>query len=324
MKRFNNIVYIPNNDTDTLSPSFIQAVNLAKANQANLTLLQILPDVKSANLSHLTGLSESEIKIKVLEKENARLQKRIQPLYQNLNMTIDIKFGKKYIETIRAVHENEFDLVVKEATNTDWLDRFLGSDDMHLLRKCPCPVWMMNRNGKTSYKRIIVALDFEEEFELNGREKNYELNKILLELSSLLALSEMAVLHIVNIYNVPHAGFIGLWVEQPDKVEKQLFESELRNRQYQMNTMMEGLKKQLGGEAFQYLSPQTHIIQGYPDQELPKFANEIDADLMVMGTVARSGVAGVIIGNTAETILSQLKCSVLAVKPIEFISPISM
>lgn len=91
-----------------------------------------------------------------------------------------------------------------------------------------------------------------------------------------------------------------------------------------MNTMMEGLKKQLGGEAFQYLSPQTHIIQGYPDQELPKFANEIDADLMVMGTVARSGVAGVIIGNTAETILSQLKCSVLAVKPIEFISPISM
>lgn len=46
------------------------------------------------------------------------------------------------------------------------------------------------------------------------------------------------------------------------------------------------------------------------------------ADLVVMGTVARTGVAGLIIGNTAEAILEQVNCSVLAIKPAGFKSPV--
>ncbi|NLQ19120.1 universal stress protein [Marinomonas sp. M1K-6] len=323
MKKFNNIVYVANHDTDALSPSFVQAVNLAKANQADFTLLQVHPDIKSAGLSHLTGIQEEEIKSKLLKHEHERLAALIQSIEPPFNASIDIRFGKKYIETIRAVQDKKFDLVIKEVTHQDWLDRLLGSDDMHLLRKCPSPVWLMKKNEKPKYQHIIVAVDLGNEFETDDQKINDELNKTLLALSSLLALSAMATLHVVNAYDVPHTGFIGLWVEQPEKVEKQLFESEYRNRRYQMNTMMEGLKQMLGEETFDYLSPQTHIIPGAADRELPKLANSLGADLMVMGTVARSGVAGVIIGNTAETILAQLQCSVLAVKPDGFVSTIS-
>ena len=42
-----------------------------------------------------------------------------------------------------------------------------------------------------------------------------------------------------------------------------------------------------------------------------------------MGTLARTGVAGLFIGNTAETILEQLTCSVLAIKPPGFVSPVT-
>ncbi|MGO2354785.1 MAG: universal stress protein [Marinomonas foliarum] len=324
MKKFNNIVYVLNNDTNALSPSFVQAINLAKVNQANLTLLYIHPDIKSTGLVHLTGITEEEIKGKVLEKEHNRLNAFIQSIDQSLNTTAEVRFGKKYIETIRAVYDKQFDLVVKEVTNLDWLDRLLGSDDMHLLRKCPCPVWLIKKDEKPKHKNIIAAVDFDNEFEFGPQEIKYELNKKILELSSLIALSEMATLHVVNVYDVPHAGFIGLWVEQPEKVEKQLFESEYRNRRYQMNTMMDSLKQMLGEETFRYLSPQPHVVQGTPDRELPKLANNINADLMVMGTVARSGIAGVIIGNTAETILAQLQCSVLTLKPDGFVSPISL
>ncbi|MBD0319672.1 MAG: universal stress protein [Gemmatimonadetes bacterium] len=44
-------------------------------------------------------------------------------------------------------------------------------------------------------------------------------------------------------------------------------------------------------------------------------------DLVVMGTVARRGIAGLLIGNTAERVLRRLPCSVLAVKPEEFAGP---
>jgi nucleotide-binding universal stress UspA family protein len=42
-----------------------------------------------------------------------------------------------------------------------------------------------------------------------------------------------------------------------------------------------------------------------------------------MGTVARTGISGFFMGNTAETILNQLNCSVLAVKPHGFVTPVS-
>jgi nucleotide-binding universal stress UspA family protein len=37
-----------------------------------------------------------------------------------------------------------------------------------------------------------------------------------------------------------------------------------------------------------------------------------------MGTISRTGFPGVTIGNTAETILQSVTCSVLAVKPDGF------
>jgi nucleotide-binding universal stress UspA family protein len=51
-------------------------------------------------------------------------------------------------------------------------------------------------------------------------------------------------------------------------------------------------------------------------------AANLQADLVVMGTIARTGISGFIIGNTAESILDQLTCSVLAVKPPGFVTPV--
>ena len=60
---------------------------------------------------------------------------------------------------------------------------------------------------------------------------------------------------------------------------------------------------------------QLHLLKGSPDEEIPRLSRKIEADLVVIGTVARTGIAGLFIGNTAETIFNQLDCSVLAVKP---------
>jgi len=113
-----------------------------------------------------------------------------------------------------------------------------------------------------------------------------------------------------------------LWVEQPDRIEAEFFETEYDNSKYQMNIVLDHLRNRLGKESYDYLSPVTHVLRGVPSRELPAMARNIEADLVVMGTVARSGIAGVIIGNTAETVISELDCSVLVVKPEGFVSPV--
>ena len=72
------------------------------------------------------------------------------------------------------------------------------------------------------------------------------------------------------------------------------------------------------------MKPRTHLPKGPAGEVIPALARELKTDIVVMGTVARTGIPGMIIGNTAESVLSQLDCSVLAVKPPDFISPVTV
>jgi nucleotide-binding universal stress UspA family protein len=65
------------------------------------------------------------------------------------------------------------------------------------------------------------------------------------------------------------------------------------------------------------------VVKGLPEDVIPRVADQQGFDLVVMGTVARSGLAGLVVGNTAERVLQRLGGSVLAVKPEGWVSPVS-
>ena len=71
-------------------------------------------------------------------------------------------------------------------------------------------------------------------------------------------------------------------------------------------------------------APQVHVVKESPHFAVLKQIEVNGIDLVIMGTVARTGVDGLITGNTAERLLPQLPCSVLAVKPASFVSPVSI
>ena len=80
----------------------------------------------------------------------------------------------------------------------------------------------------------------------------------------------------------------------------------------------------MGEDATDYIRPQVHMQKGSARKVLPELARELKVDCVVMGTVARTGVSGLFMGNTAETILDQLECSVLAIKPPGFVTPVTL
>lgn len=325
MNRFKNILYVLNDQIGEPSASLIRAISLAKNNQAALTLLHVLPKLSLSSYATQAGIGKQELKTKIFEHEKSALDGLRSLLDQSLTIKTDFRVGKKHIESIRAVQAGNFDLVVKEVDAIAWFDRFLGSDDMDLLRKCPCPVWLIKKDEKTDYRHIMAAVDFDTNDEDTGQKgsgKN-ELNRMILDMASSQALSNFSSLDVVNAYDVPEAGFISLWVDQPAKFEREMLESEYRQKARRMDMLLQELKQHLGTESYNYLSPRSHLVQGIPGQEIPEMAKKVKADLIVMGTVARTGIAGIVIGNTAESILFQLNCSVLAIKPPGFVSPVS-
>jgi nucleotide-binding universal stress UspA family protein len=64
------------------------------------------------------------------------------------------------------------------------------------------------------------------------------------------------------------------------------------------------------------------LVEGEPERAISHFLDRNGVDLVVMGTVARSGIPGLVMGNTAERVLQRLRGSVLAIKPPGFVSPI--
>ncbi len=72
------------------------------------------------------------------------------------------------------------------------------------------------------------------------------------------------------------------------------------------------------------IKPQLHLLKGEAREEIPARAKRLQVDCIIMGTVAHTGVRGFIVGNIAETILDQFDCSVLAIKPPGFVTPVAL
>ena len=77
-------------------------------------------------------------------------------------------------------------------------------------------------------------------------------------------------------------------------------------------------------EEFPYESRGSYLMKGQAGKEIPRLVEQLSIDLIVMGTVGRTGIPGLIIGNTAEKVLGAVDCSVLTLKPEGFESPIKV
>lgn len=304
MNRFKNILYVIEPTVDQVS-AIERAVTLAENNHAKLTFIEVITpfpdDIEDDHRHYIESL--------------------IDPYRQRLNIQIEIKRGSVFLEVIRTVLRNSHDLVIKAAENPDFLKRLFGSNDIHLLRKCPCPVWIMKPPEKTNYKCIMAAVDFDP---LKSIDTEIALNNNILQLSGSLALSEFASLHIVHVWEVFAKNVMRSRSGTTGEGITANIEREFLLHQNGMYILADKLREQIGADAYNYISPHFHLIRGSAQKLIAAKAVELNADIVVMGTVARTGIPGFIIGNTAEAILDQLTCSVLAVKPPGFISPVEI
>ena len=321
MKRFKNILFVTSPTGDN-TVSFQRAAALAAHNQASLTVMDVPEDISIQATVHMAGDASSRIINGAISHYRSQLEELIATSQQKIEIESKVVPGTPFLEIIRAVLHDEYDLVIKTPQPQHGLKEFLfGSTDMHLLRKCPCPVWMIKSDEIPPYRRILAAVDLETSDDNARRD---DLNLQILEIASSLALSEPGELHIVNAWQAVGESLVAMnldldrneldfWIDD----QKRAFEGELQ-------TFMAALPKMIGQKGAAYIAPQVHLIRGSAEKVIPQLAREKRMDLIVMGTVARTGLTGFFMGNIAESILNQINCSVLALKPSGFCTPVAV
>lgn len=323
MQRFKKILCVMEHG-EASKPALERAVALAENSQAELMVVDVIPRLPSAIAIPEGGpISRDLLTAMELEYE-ARIVSLLEPYRQRLDVKHGVLKGTPFLEVIREVLNNGYDLVVKCPESPSWLDRFFSGDDMHLLRKCPCPVWLVKPEAPGPYKRILAAVDVDEGYLPTELATRRALNVQILEMAASLALSEFADLHVVHVWDSVYEAiscFVISSEMSPEKVALNI-EQERKQHQQWLDTFLRNSGNAATREALGYLKPQTHLIKGGARKEIPMLAKRLRIDCIVMGTVARTGVRGFIMGNTAETILEQIDCSVLAIKPQGFVTPL--
>lgn len=320
MNLFSNILYVAEPGV-TQEAAMARAVSLAQNNQARLTVIAVLPPITAGIGMPPGGPVTAKLRQHLADKQRKALEELVAPYREQLEITIELLEGKLYLEAIREVLRKGYDLLVKPAENPDMIERLFGSDDMHLLRKCPCPVWLMKPGEKPNYANIVAAVDFDP-WKPDSVEQ--PLNLWILELAASLALSDFTTLHLAHAWDAFAEETIKSWSDQAAGDIMEYVKSERSHNQAGLEQLAMTLREQIGDQAYDYLSPRLHLPKGSARRVIPELARDVQADLVVMGTVARTGIPGLIIGNTAEAILDQITCSVLAVKPAGFVTPVTV
>jgi len=266
-----------------------------------------------------------QLQEKMVAADAQALESLVEPYRARVTIQTHILVGVPFLEIIREVLGNDRDLVIKAPDTQAWLDRVFTSGDMHLLRKCPCPVWLTRPGETKGYRRILAAVDVGGQYPESEQETRRVLNRNVIEMAVSLALADFAELHIVHAWEaVAESGMAGAFMSTPDE-QLEAYVGQLRTQHTAaLDQAMQDATGNLGQETLDYLKPRAHLVKGPARKEIPEMASRIGADLVVMGTVARTGIPGFFMGNTAETILNRLESSVLAIKPPGFVTPVTV
>lgn len=315
MMGFHKALFVLEGDLASQTPALHKATTYAKTNQAQLDFICILPDFAPLNYSNSSDTIK-DISTSMINGTATRIHELLNTYDSELAYSLKVVCGKTYVEVIREVLEGKYDLLIKQSEDPSWLESIFGSNDLHLLRKCPCAVWLIHERSHQTYTNIVAAIDFSDD------DVESELNLRIANSAAAFSVTEQASMHLISAYDSSVAGFASLWVNSPDKFEQTFLLEEERRRSFSASYLIGQVKKELPASDRNALSIKQYIIEGNPATTIPAKVKELKADLVVMGTVGRSGVMGMLIGNTAESVLLQIKCSVLALKPKSFVCPI--
>ncbi|MEQ8733813.1 MAG: universal stress protein [Rhodospirillaceae bacterium] len=310
MRHYHNPLYVSHGTADE-TEGLKQALSLARNNNAPLSVLVVCPEFSVDFPDYRKKYEESLIA--QTEASIRSTKKAIKLEEGSVDISIELASDKTpSTKIIQHVLQHGHDLLIKEAEPRDGGGGGFKAIDMDLLRKCPCALWLC-RPIAHSRQHIQVAVAIDPETTEQAAE---DLSKRMLELSRSLADSCSGELHVISCWDYEFESYLrdSSFVKAKDEeIAKAVLTTQQEHR-----TALDRLVKASGISG----SHQAHHLRGRAEDCIPAFVRDIKVDILVMGTVARTGIPGFIIGNTAENILQNLSCSLLALKPKGFISPV--
>jgi len=294
MKIFKNIIIALDFKTENEQAKIDRALKMAHNDEdISFTLFTVVPEVISDPEKIIIPAKKQE---KLLIKHATKQLEAIALSFssdKNINnkITCLVKVGNAAVEIVKQVLTGKHDLLMISTRKEKTIkEHILGSTTVELMRQCPCPILAV-KPGNRKEKNIMIGLHFDEKVEDHNDTLNHHLVRIA---DSIAEKSITEKMHFVNV---------------TDSADDQ--------RLLQINELVDDISD----PDYEVLPV---VLEGNATSVLPDYAEQQSIDLLIMGMLSRTGLLGFFVGNTAEKIMDDMNCSILAVKPKEFVSQISI
>lgn len=308
MTTYNNILVVLD-PTSEPQKALNRAVELVRLQGGKLTAFLSVYDFSYEMTTMLSGDERESMRQAVIKDRELWISEYLAaPRAGGINIDIKVVWHNRPFEAIvHAVLEDSYDLVIKGTHDHDVLKSMIFTPtDWHILRKCPCPVLLIKDHDWPKGGNIIAAVNAGSE-----QEHHLSLNQRVITKAQQMAAMLSAKTHLVNAFpGTP----VNIAIEIPEF-----------NPQEYNSTMKHHHTDALNKLATQFdIAPEhSHVQEGMPEDVIPAIAKTLDAEMVVIGTIGRTGLSAAIIGNTAEHVIDRLDCDVLAVKPANFVCPLA-
>jgi universal stress protein E len=214
---------------------------------------------------------------------------------------------------VRRAIASGADVVIKDTHHHSAVTRaLLTNTDWNLIRTCPTRLWLVKPQEVSESPVFVAAID-----PMNQHDKPAALDDEILQLSKLLAEKTGGDVHAFHSYDPRIAVATAtanayIPVSLPfDEIEQQMHED--HQKRFEEITSFHQIDDE-----------KAHLVAGLTHEELPAIAAELNADVVVMGAVARNRWKRLFIGATAERTLEHLPCDLLIIKPDWFKTPVAL
>lgn len=313
MKTYQNILVVIDPSTDD-QKALKRAIDLATrinacgTNHVNVNAFLSIFDFSYEMTTILSSEERDVMRQSVIKNKELWLKSIISELNPGIEISCKVVWNNRPFEAIiEQVINNGYDLVIKGTHQHDKLKSVVFTPtDWHILRKCPCPVLLVKEHEWPNNGNLLAALNVG-----SDEAEHHSLNTKITQEAQQLAKIINANVHLVNSYpGTP----INIAIEIPEFDSTEYNDTMLKHHEQAMI---------VHANKFNISVANTHVEEGLPETVIEQVAKKIDAELVILGTIGRTGISAALIGNTAEHVIDQLNCDVLALKPDGYISPLA-
>lgn len=280
--------------------AYEQAVRIAALHGAKVHVLHVVDSAAVAALAESREEPFENHARVATEGASAALTHWLAQSPAAANYEVTIALGTPLHEILEHAHTLKADLVVAGIAGAGDMPAGAGSISSKLARKVQIPVLLVRTNHPQAFRRIVACLDFSEN------------SRAVVDHALSLARMDGAAVDFLHVWQEPRVAMAYPTPFADPGGPSMVYTPEEREACIQM---LRSELHEFVGAAAQGIAA-TEVLQESPSHGngIATHAQEAHADLIIMGGKGRTNLRYVLLGSTAERLLTRLPCSVLVVK----------